>query len=177
MVLDNFSSGYMSNFQKDSGSLTIIDGDVNSDKALDAAFKCKPDFVFHLAAQFANQNSVDHPVEDFNTNANGTIRVLEYCRRSEGLLRMVYASSSCVLGRHHRKMTEGTQVAPETPYAVSKLTGELYALTFYRESSLSASRSCLCISRRRICGVSGILGRPPRLGDRIGCVERKAILF
>lgn len=129
-VLDNFSSGFLSNVETDLGLPSIIDGDVNSEEDLRVAFQCKPDFVFHLAAHFANQNSVNHPLDDCIINVNGTLRVLEHCRRSKGLRRLLYASSSCVLGHCSGTMTENSPVAAATPYAVSKLAGEQYTLMY-----------------------------------------------
>jgi UDP-glucose 4-epimerase len=75
------------------------------------------DAVVHLAARFANQNSVDFPIDDLLTNAVGTLELLEAARGYP--VRFVYASSSCV-----------SQL--KTPYAVSKLTGEQY-VRFYGE--------------------------------------------
>lgn len=72
--------------------------------------------VIHLAAKFANQNSIEHPVDDLMVNAVGTLELLENARHVE---RFVYASTSCV-----------TQL--RTPYAISKLTGEQY-VRFYGE--------------------------------------------
>ena len=50
--------------------------------------------VFHLAAFFANQNSVDHPERDLMVNGMGTLRLMEYSVFT-GVQRFVYASSGC----------------------------------------------------------------------------------
>ena len=39
-------------------------------------FKEKPDYIFHLAAHFANQNSVDNPEKDLMVNGVGILKVL-----------------------------------------------------------------------------------------------------
>ena len=46
--------------------------------------------VFHLAAQVAVTNSLDDPVSDFETNARGTLNVLEAARRA--LIRLPWCS-------------------------------------------------------------------------------------
>ncbi len=58
------------------------------------AFSFKPHYVFHLAAHFANQNSVNHPETDLMVNALGTLKVLEYANLV-GVERFVFASSGC----------------------------------------------------------------------------------
>jgi nucleoside-diphosphate-sugar epimerase len=40
-----------------------VNGSILDDEMLKRVFKEKPDYVFHLAAHFANQNSVDNPAE------------------------------------------------------------------------------------------------------------------
>lgn len=74
----------------------------------------KPDgcVVFHLAAHFANQNSVDHPEEDLIVNGVGTLRVLEWAAGSAE--KVVFASAGCAAG--HK----------DTPYQIHKTLGEHY---------------------------------------------------
>lgn len=131
-VLDNLSSGYATNLDGLQGDFSLVRGDVNSDVDLERAFAQGPEYVFHLAAHFANQNSVDHPLADCMTNANGTIRVLEKCRSISGLCRFVYASSSCVLGHQAGLLTEESPLQADTPYGVSKMSGELYSQIYHR---------------------------------------------
>ncbi len=67
MVLDDFSSSYQWNLPKDK-RLTVIDGSILDEQKLKEVFHKKPDYVFHLAAHFANQNSIDHPEDDLMVN-------------------------------------------------------------------------------------------------------------
>jgi UDP-glucose 4-epimerase len=79
-----------------------------------------------LAAHFANQNSVDHPFSDIQTNIVGTVGLLEILKFHKSLKKFVYASSSCVYGTTEN-MTEETYIYPsETPYSINKYTAELY---------------------------------------------------
>ncbi len=138
-VLDNLSSGTVKNLGDSVAEVRFVRGDVNSDEDLALGFANAPEYVFHLAAHFANQNSVDHPLEDCMTNANGTIRLLEFCRTVPGLRRLVYASSSCVLGHSEGVLHEETPFLTDTPYAVSKLAGELYTLIYHRVHGVPVS--------------------------------------
>jgi len=95
---------------------------------LKRAFKTKPDYVFHLAAHFANQNSVDNPETDLMVNGMGILKVLEYAQIS-GVKRFVYSSSGCgVYGLDSKiPFTEpDISISLHTPYQVTKLIGELY---------------------------------------------------
>ena len=55
--------------------------------ALKRVFFEKPQLIFHLAAFFANQNSVDYPEKDLMVNGAGTLKLLEYALliKSNGL--------------------------------------------------------------------------------------------
>lgn len=126
MVIDNLSSGYK-NYLPDDSRITFIKADIGKmdsyGKEMD---EFKPDYVFHLAAHFANQNSVDHPFKDVQANIIGTMNLLEICKNNKGLKKFVYTSSSCVYG-NAAIMSEDDYIYPhETPYAINKYTAELY---------------------------------------------------
>src|SRR5438309_8004780 len=69
-VLDDLSSGHRNLVPRDA---EFIEGSVCDDATLDRAFATNPDYVFHLAALFANQNSVEHPEADLTVNGLGTL--------------------------------------------------------------------------------------------------------
>lgn len=63
--------------------ISII-GDIRDSKKLDETFKLyKPDIVFHLAAQPLVRLSYENPVETYETNVMGTLKVLEACRQND----------------------------------------------------------------------------------------------
>ncbi len=61
----------------------FVKGDILDDAILKRVFKEKPDYVFHLAAHFANQNSVDNPEKDLMINGLGILKVLQYAQLVE----------------------------------------------------------------------------------------------
>jgi len=93
IILDNLSSAYEWNIPK-SDNISFINGDILDDEILKRVFKENPDYVFHLAAHFANQNSVDNPETDLMVNGMGILKVLEYSYLC-GVKRFVYSSSGC----------------------------------------------------------------------------------
>jgi UDP-glucose 4-epimerase len=137
-VIDNLSSGHMANLAPVLPHIYLIRGSISSAPDLQAAFAHKPEYVFHLAAHFANQNSVEHPYSDMMTNAVGTQLILDCARANPKLRGLVYSSSSCVLGGQPGLMHEDMRPMPETPYGVSKLAGEQYTLVYAQVYNLPA---------------------------------------
>jgi len=131
IILDNLSSAYRWNIPE-GRNIVFVEGDVRDDETLKRVFKEKPEYVFHLAAHFANQNSVDNPETNLMVNGMGTLKVLEYSQLS-GIKRFVFASSGCgVYGLDSRMpfKEEDISIQLHTPYQVTKLLGELYTNYF-----------------------------------------------
>ena len=124
-VLDDFSQSEKGNLSLDK-HLNIIRGNIVNPKILNKVFSKKYDYVFHLAARFANEMSVNDPMEDLRINIQGTMQVLLHASRQNPEC-FVYTSSSSVYG-HQKTVTfsEKTLPMPSTPYASSKLSGEHY---------------------------------------------------
>jgi UDP-glucose 4-epimerase len=89
--------------------------------------------VFHLAAFFANQNSVDHPRDDLHTNGLGTLTTMIWAA-ARGARRFVYASAGCSIAGHgiDAPIREDMPVslALDTPYQITKALGEFYCNYF-----------------------------------------------
>lgn len=132
IILDNLSSSYEWNIPV-MENIEFIRGDVLDDEILKRVYKERPDYVFHLAAHFANQNSVDHPEEDLLVNGLGTLKVLEYAQLI-GVERFVYSSSGCGVYGLDSKIPfkeDDISISLHTPYQVTKLLGELYTNYFH----------------------------------------------
>ena len=132
IILDNLSSSFEWNIPRES-NISFVKGDILDEVILKRIFKEKPDYVFHLAAHFANQNSVDNPEKDLMINGMGILKVLQYAH-SAGLKRFVYSSSGCgVYGLDSKMPFEEHDVSIHlhTPYQITKLLGELYTNYFY----------------------------------------------
>ncbi len=87
------------------------------------------DIVYHLAAQIHVDYSIEHPIETFDINVNGAIKILEACRKFNK--KLVFASSSEIYGTAQENyMDENHPTNPQSPYAVSKLTGDKLCTTY-----------------------------------------------
>ncbi len=88
--------------------------------------------VYHLAAKVAVQESILYPREYNSTNVGGTVSVME-AMRDVGVKRVVFTSSGAVYGAQiAQPLHEHMVPAPDSPYAVSKLSAEYYVKTIGR---------------------------------------------
>ncbi|MFP3389253.1 GDP-mannose 4,6-dehydratase [Brevibacillus sp. SIMBA_040] len=111
------------------------DGDLLDVSSLTRSIKaCKPDEVYHLAAQSFVGSSWEQPILTAQVTGMGVLHVLEAIRETDPGIKMYQASSSELYGLIQEPLqSENTPFYPRSPYAVSKLFG--YWMTKnYRES-------------------------------------------
>jgi GDPmannose 4,6-dehydratase len=91
--------------------------------------KVKPDYVFHLAAQSYPLTSFSSPLDTFDTNIQGTERLLETLRKCDSIDPWIHVcSSSEVFGRVSKEklpINEECTFQPASPYAISKVGTDL----------------------------------------------------
>jgi UDP-glucose 4-epimerase len=128
-VLDNLSSGHLSNLDGVIDQIRFIEGDICNQHTLnDAISGC--DVVFHEAAVVSVTDTVERPVASALVNELGTINVLEAAKQNN-VGRVVLASSSAVYGDDPQlPKRENMFPKPLSPYAVQKLAGEYYARVY-----------------------------------------------
>ncbi|MBU0672430.1 MAG: NAD-dependent epimerase/dehydratase family protein [Candidatus Margulisbacteria bacterium] len=134
IVLDNLSSAERWNVPS-LPNILFVEGDILDEVKLKRVFFEEPQYIFHLAAFFANQNSVDHPEKDLQVNGMGTLRLLEYATFTKAnIKRFVYASSGCSIYGSSAPMPlkeEFMSLHLSTPYQITKMLGELYCNFFH----------------------------------------------
>jgi nucleoside-diphosphate-sugar epimerase len=111
----------------------FIHGSILDEEKMKRAFSYKPHYVFHLAAHFANQNSVDHPETDLLVNGLGTLKTLEYANLT-GVEKFIFASSGCSVYGSQAPLPlkeDFISLHLDTPYQIHKLLGELYCNYFH----------------------------------------------
>lgn len=132
IILDNLSSSYEWNIPQ-SPKIQFIKGDILDDEKLKWVFRERPEIVYHLAAHFANQNSVDNPETDLMVNGMGILKVLQYAHLVQ-VERFIYSSSGCGIYGPDSTMPfeeHDTSMKLYTPYQVTKMLGELYTNYFH----------------------------------------------
>jgi UDP-glucose 4-epimerase len=127
VVLDDLSTGSRANL--DEVDVALVEGSILDRELLDALVP-EASSVVHLAAIPSVPRSIADPLASHAANATGTMQVLEAARRAGGV-HVVLASSSSVYGRNPQlPKHEGLRCQPMSPYAVSKLAAESYALAY-----------------------------------------------
>jgi UDP-glucose 4-epimerase len=131
-VLDNLSSGRLSNLRQVEGQIDLQLGDILDLPLVETLDKgCRA--VFHLAALASVPLSRSQPETCLDVNGRGALNVMG-AAAAAGVPRLVYASSSAVYGDLPAPHGEDLVPSPNTPYAAVKLLGEHFGL-FYRQSS------------------------------------------
>lgn len=130
IVLDNLSTGHLSNLAQVKNRITFFEADIRDSKAVIAAAEgC--DFIFHEAAVVSVPQSVEDPVGSAMVNDIGTLNVLNAAKKN-GCKRAILASSCAVYGDEPTlPKTEALPLKPMSPYAVQKMGGEYYARLYH----------------------------------------------
>jgi UDP-glucose 4-epimerase len=131
-VYDNLSSGKVENV-KHLPKVHFVKADILNPKKLHSQEKA--DLIYHLAAQVVVPYSMENPVEDFETNARGTLNVLEKARKDDA--RVVFTSSAAVYGNTTKLPTpENYGFNPASCYGLSKVVGEQYCNMYSKQYGL-----------------------------------------
>ena len=125
-VADDFSSGMRANVP---AGVEVVEGDI-ADPAIAGRAIAGADYVLHEAAIPSVARSVADPARSHRANVDGTLQVL-IAARDHKVKRVVMAGSSSEYGDSptlpkHEEMP----LAPKSPYALQKVTGEEYCRLF-----------------------------------------------
>jgi len=137
LVLDDLSSAERWNVPS-LPNVLFIQGSILDEVELKRMFFEGPEIVYHLAALFANQNSIDHPETDLLVNGLGTLKLLQYSQLA-GVKRFIYASSGCSIYGSSAPLPlteEFMSLHLSSPYQITKMLGELYGNFFQHHYDL-----------------------------------------
>ena len=128
-VLDNLSTGHLSNLDGFGESIELVEADVTDADAIARAV-AGVDCVFHEAALASVPRSVEAPLATHAACVTGTVILLDAARRA-GVRRVVVAGSSSAYGDQPTSSKRETDLpAPISPYAAAKLAAEQYCMAF-----------------------------------------------
>jgi NAD dependent epimerase/dehydratase len=115
--------------------LEVFRGDLVNPDAVAAAMD-GVDTVLHLGALIPIPYSYRHPREFVSANVEGTLNVLEACRR-QAIRRVVHTSTSEVYGTPETvPIAETHPLRPQSPYAATKVAADQLALSYHRSYGL-----------------------------------------
>lgn len=137
-VLDNLSTGTMTNINAVVNDIVFIHGDITSFQTCLVATQ-NQSVIFHLAAIASVPESMAQPRICFNTNIKGTYNLLEAARINQ-VKRLVFSSSAAVYGNQENACNESAPCNPQSPYGTSKLMGEQLCAHYFQLFNLH----CIC---------------------------------
>ena len=130
-IIDNLSTGQWGNIERFREQIEFIKGDICNLSLVQEVMRGVA-YVLHQAALSSVPRSVVDPLATHTANVNGTLNVLLAARDAK-VKRVVYASSSSVCGEPLvLPNVESMVPQPCSPYAASKLMGEIYCQVFHR---------------------------------------------
>ena len=144
LVVDNLLSSERENLPDDT-RVELRVGSIADDGVLDA-LPGDLDIVFHLATYHGNQSSLADPVADHANNLTTTVKLFDRLKDS-GVGRVVYSSTGCALAEKvagpASAVTEDQLISLDfdTPYQISKVVGEMYAVFYHRSHGLPVVRA------------------------------------
>ena len=129
--VDNLSTGKRENISELVERIDFREADINDPEAMRQAC-AGVDYVLHQAAIPSVPKSVLDPVGSNRASVDGTLSVLVAARDAK-VKRVIYAASSSAYGDTPTLPKQETmRPDPISPYAVAKLAGECYMISFYR---------------------------------------------
>ena len=119
-------------------NIEIILGDIRDPKSVDAA--CKDiDIVLHLASLIAIPHSYNSPYSYLETNAKGTMNIMESCITNK-IEKIIHTSTSEVYGNLEKiPISEKTPIYAKSPYAATKIAADQIAHSYYSSFDLPVS--------------------------------------
>jgi len=138
-VVDNLDEFYSPAWKKANlesietiGAFDFFDQDICAmDGMREIVARVRPDAIIHLAARAGVRPSIEQPRLYERVNVAGTVNLLELCREFQ-VSRLIFGSSSSVYGESDRApfSEEQSGLRPISPYAATKLSGELFCYTY-----------------------------------------------
>ena len=145
-VVDNLLSSEKKNIPEND-KVQFIEGSIADDNIL-AKLEDDFDYIFHLATFHGNQNSIYAPLLDHENNTLTTLKLMNQVKDFKNLKKIVYSGAGCAVAEKGvvdkaRPTTEDQSVSLEmdSPYSISKIIGEFYAVYFCRQFDLPVVRA------------------------------------
>ena len=144
-IVDNFLSADPVNVP-DSSVAKLLKGSITDDRIL-RALDDDLDYAFHLACFHGNQSSIHDPLMDHENNTLTSLKLFNRLKDVRTLKKVVYSGAGCAVAEKTftgaRATAEDAPVSlfHDSPYAISKLIGEMYGNYFFTRHSMPFVRA------------------------------------
>lgn len=145
VIIDNFLSSEPENVPK-SAKVQVWEGSIADERVL-GKVRDEYDYIFHLATYHGNQSSIYDPLADHDNNLITSLRLFHRLCGFRRLKKVVYSGAGCAVAKKTFAEAEATsEDAPvslemDSPYSISKIVGEFYAVYFCRQNGLPTVRA------------------------------------
>lgn len=145
VVIDNLLSAERENVPVDP-RVHFMKGSISDDKVVHA-LEDVYDYVWHLATFHGNQSSIHDPIRDHENNTLTTLKLMNHMKDFKHLKKMVYSAAGCSAAKKtYDAASATTEEAPislvqDSPYSISKVLGEFYAVYFNKQHGLPTVRA------------------------------------
>lgn len=146
VVVDNLLSSERFNLPEESENFEFIHGSITEDAILDSLAD-NIDYAFHLSTFHGNQSSIYDPLKDHENNTLTTLKLMNRMKDFKNLKKMVYSAAGCSAAKKTYEDAEATteeaplSVVQDSPYSISKVIGEFYAVYFHKQHQLPTVRA------------------------------------
>lgn len=157
-VVDNLLSAERVNVPADR-RVRFTHGSIANDAVLDG-LRDEYDFIFHLSTYHGNQSSIHDPISDHENNLLTTLKLFEKAKDFKRIKKIVYSGAGCAVAEKTFDQAHATlEDAPislrmDSPYSISKIVGEFYAVYYFDRHRLPTVRARF----QNIYGPGEILG-------------------
>jgi UDP-glucose 4-epimerase len=142
-ILDNFSTGSITNIAHLEGKITTVDGDIRNIELVESLTK-EVDLVLHMAAALGVNTILESPLESMSTNITGSEVVLQAAAKFNK--RIIIASTSEIYGKNPKQpLSEGDDRVVGSPqkirwtYSDAKAIEEAMAFALHQEKNLAVT--------------------------------------
>jgi UDP-glucose 4-epimerase len=140
VIVDNLLSSERENIPQDDRIL-FWEGSIAYDEIL-GNIKDEYGYIFHLATYHGNQNSMYDPLADHENNLITTLKLFHWIRDFRKIKKAVYSGAGCAVAEKTSENPQPTRederitLGMDSPYSISKIVGEFYAVYFHKQHQL-----------------------------------------
>lgn len=144
-IVDNLLSADRANIPNDA-RVRFSEGSIADDRVL-AEVADEYDYIFHLSTYHGNQSSIANPLIDHENNMLTTLKLLERIKEFKRLKKWVYSGAGCAVAEktfdeaHATSEDAPISLKMDSPYSISKIIGEFYAVYYHAHHHVPAVRA------------------------------------
>ena len=141
------NKNYLSNSSKFKKKIRTLNCDLkNLDNIQSKIVLFKPEIIIHLASQPIVQIGYLNPKKTYETNVNGTIKILELARKIKTVKQiLIFTSDKVYSNAENKTLTEGSKLGGLDPYSASKsaqdIIAQSYGYSFFQKTKMVILRS------------------------------------